>query len=101
VVAALVVFQMLPGKASSHQEAPLISQDPTADNTDLCAFVSQITPIPSQSSRASFLSSQRPGLLPAFDDSVLRNHVDNNGDARKTSYHPLQDRNKGDTFLCT
>ena len=26
--------------ASSHREAPLISQDPTADNTDLYAFVS-------------------------------------------------------------
>ena len=25
-------------KASSHREAPLISQDPTADNTDLYAF---------------------------------------------------------------
>ena len=26
-VAALVAFQMLPGKASSHREAPLISQE--------------------------------------------------------------------------
>src|SRR5512136_2738500 len=30
--------------ASSHREAPLISQDPTADNTDLYAFVSPDNP---------------------------------------------------------
>lgn len=31
----LVAYAMLPGQASSHREAPLIAQDPTADNTDL------------------------------------------------------------------
>jgi hypothetical protein len=30
--------------ASSHREAPLISEDPTADNTDLYAFVSPDKP---------------------------------------------------------
>lgn len=30
----------LPAQASSHREAPLIAQDPEADNTDLYAFVS-------------------------------------------------------------
>src|SRR5262245_60015635 len=33
-----------PAGASSHAEAPLISQDPRADNTDLYAFISQDTP---------------------------------------------------------
>src|SRR4030095_15111267 len=44
VVTLLVGFQMLTGRASSHREAPLISQDPTADNTDLYAFVSPDRP---------------------------------------------------------
>ena len=30
----------IPAKAASHREAPLISMDPTADNTDVYAFVS-------------------------------------------------------------
>ena len=30
----------LPVQASSHREAPLIAQDPEADNTDLYSFVS-------------------------------------------------------------
>src|SRR5947209_19986950 len=30
----------LPAQASSHREAPLIAQDPEADNTDLYSFVS-------------------------------------------------------------
>jgi hypothetical protein len=32
--------------ASSHREAPLISGNPQADNTDLYAFVSPTTPRP-------------------------------------------------------
>ena len=32
-------WTMMPGQASSHREAPLIAQDPSADNTDLYAFV--------------------------------------------------------------
>ena len=32
------------GNASSHREAPLISEDPTADNTDLYAFRSPDSP---------------------------------------------------------
>ncbi len=32
-------------QASSHREAPLISQDPLADNTDVYAFVSPAIPI--------------------------------------------------------
>ena len=40
VLAALFVARLGPGSshASSHREAPLISEDPTADNTDLYAF---------------------------------------------------------------
>jgi hypothetical protein len=43
-LALAAILTRFPGpdaaKASSHSEAPLISQDPRADNTDLYAFVS-------------------------------------------------------------
>src|SRR5437764_1171047 len=45
VVAVLVFFaEKLPVTASSHREAPLISNDPLADNTDLYAFRSPDDP---------------------------------------------------------
>jgi Domain of unknown function (DUF4331) len=47
-------------QASSHREAPLISQDPTADNTDLYAFVS-----PDKPSSATIISNWIPGEDPA------------------------------------
>src|SRR4029453_6567657 len=49
-VAAAVAVALVRGpgpegsRASSHREAPLISNDPAADNTDLYAFVSPDTP---------------------------------------------------------
>jgi Domain of unknown function (DUF4331) len=71
--------------ASSHAEAPLISQDPRADNTDLYAFVSPddtntVTMI------ANYIPLESPASgpnFPSFDDSVLYEiKVDNNGDGR-------------------
>ena len=44
LTALLVSIAMAPARASSHREAPLISQDPTADNTDVYAFVSPADP---------------------------------------------------------
>jgi hypothetical protein len=46
--------------ASSHREAPLIAQDPTADNTDLYAFAS-----PDKPSTATIISNWIPGEDPA------------------------------------
>ena len=34
------LFSILPANAASHREAPLIALDPSADNTDVYAFVS-------------------------------------------------------------
>ena len=49
MVVTLVVGMAPSGAlASSHREAPLISTDPTADNTDLYAFVSPDAPDPSR-----------------------------------------------------
>ncbi|HEX3645740.1 MAG TPA: DUF4331 family protein [Vicinamibacterales bacterium] len=40
----LLGYAIMPGGASSHREAPLISSDPQADNTDVYAFVSPDAP---------------------------------------------------------
>lgn len=39
VAVTAAIYAMVPGQASSHREAPLIAQDPMADNTDVYAFV--------------------------------------------------------------
>ena len=81
---ALAVAALVPVGASSHREAPLISQDPLADNTDVYAFVSVERP-----DRvvliANFIPLQFPSSGPnfwKFDDNVLYEiMVDNTGDA--------------------
>jgi hypothetical protein len=44
LAAASSASQLMPVVASSHREAPLISGDPLADNTDVYAFVSPRDP---------------------------------------------------------
>ena len=71
-------------RASSHREAPMISADPLADNTDLYAFVS-----PRNSDRVDLIANFIPFEAPyggpnffKFDDNVLYEiMIDNNGDA--------------------
>jgi len=71
--------------ASSHSEAPLISQDPRADNTDLYAFVS-----PDDTNMVTFVADYIPleaaasgPNFPSFDDTVLYEiKIDNSGDGR-------------------
>lgn len=68
---------------SSHREAPEISTDPVADNTDVYAFVS-----PDRSDTvtliANFLPLEDPAGGPNFfefgDDVLYEIHIDNNGD---------------------
>ena len=70
-------------RASSHSEAPLISQDPRADNTDLYAFVD-----PNDTSKVTIIANYIPLEAPAsgpnfysFDDNVLYEiKLDQNGD---------------------
>ncbi|MCA1615550.1 MAG: DUF4331 domain-containing protein [Acidobacteria bacterium] len=72
-------------EASSHREAPLISFDPTADNTDVYAFVSPDRPN-TVTVLANFIPDENPAGGPnfyRFDDSVLYQiRFDNNGDGR-------------------
>src|SRR5437899_7711098 len=70
--------------ASSHREAPLISQDPLADNTDLYAFVSPDRP-DTVTIIANYIPFETPASGPgffSFDPNAVYNiYVDNNGDA--------------------
>lgn len=72
--------------ASSHREAPLISQDPLADNTDVYAFISPASP-DKVTLIANFIPLQLPASGPnfwKFDDNVLYEiMVDNNADAEE------------------
>src|SRR5262245_47222667 len=109
---ALAIFLVLwrlsgptPASASSHSEAPLISQDPRADNTDLYAFVS-----PDNTNTVTIVANYIPLEAPAsgpnfysFDDSVLYQiKVDQNGDGEEDIAYDFrfhtQTRN-GNTFL--
>ncbi len=75
---------MMPGSASSHREAPLISGDPQVDNTDVYAFVS-----PDEPDMVTLIATWIPFEDPAggpnfyfFDPSARYEiKVDNDGDA--------------------
>ena len=70
---------------SSHREAPEISKDPVADNTDVYAFVSPDRP-DTVTLIANFIPFQNPQGGPNFyefgDDVRYAIHVSNKGDAR-------------------
>jgi Domain of unknown function (DUF4331) len=70
--------------ASSHREAPLISNDPLADNTDVYAFVSPRNP-DRVTLIANFIPFEAPYGGPnffKFDDNVLYEvMIDNDADA--------------------
>ena len=80
----VVALALMPGQASSHREAPLTAQDPTADNTDVYAFVSPDEP-DKVTLIANFIPFQKPDGGPnffQFDPNVVYAiHIDNNGDA--------------------
>jgi len=65
LVIVLAGVWMMPGRASSHREAPLISGDPQVDNTDLWAFVS-----PADSSKVALISSWIQRMVWASSPSV-------------------------------
>jgi hypothetical protein len=87
----MVGYFMMPAKASSHREAPLISSDPQADNTDVYAFVSPDRP-DTVTIIANYVPLEEPAGGPnfaSFGDNVLYSiHVDNNGDGDEDiTYH--------------
>jgi hypothetical protein len=70
---------------SSHREAPEISKDPVADNTDVYAFVSPDQP-DTVTLIANYIPLEGPDAGPNFfefgDDVLYEIHIDNNGDAQ-------------------
>ena len=91
--------------ASSHREAPLISMDPTADSTDLYAFVS-----PDKQNTVTLIGDWIPFEAPdggpnyfRFDDGAkYRINIDNKGDALAHIIYEVTFRNatlNGNTFL--
>lgn len=79
--------------ASSHREAPLISQDPAADATDFYMFVS-----PDKPDTVTMIANYNPFEDPAggpnfyhFGDDVLyRINIDNNADAKPDIWYDFQ-----------
>src|SRR6266849_6184210 len=90
---------------TSHREAPKISQDPVADNTDLYAFVSTdrsdtVTIL------ANYIPLEEPAGGPNFnqfgDDVLYEILIDNNGDGKEDVTYQFRFKNKignPDTFL--
>jgi hypothetical protein len=86
ISAAFVLMVMLvnttaPAFASSHREAPLIANDPLADNTDVYAFRS-----PDDPNKVTIIANYVPGQLPQggpnyyqFGENIRYEiHIDNN-----------------------
>lgn len=91
--------------ASSHREAPMISQDPAADATDLYAFVD-----PNNQEKIVFIVNSNPLGLPGAGpnymnfatDVVYAVHIDNNGDAKEDFTYAFTFERRvanGNTFL--
>ena len=107
VMVVTMVVGMAPSvvSASSHREAPLISNDPAADNTDLYAFVSPDAPN-TVTIIANYIPLEEPAGGPnfaAFDDSALYEiNVDNTGDAKEDISYQFRfktSRQNPNTFL--
>ena len=102
---ALGLSMLVSVGASSHREAPLITEDPVADNTDVYAFVS-----PDKPNTVTLISNWIPFEEPAggpnfynFGEDVLYEiNIDNDGDAIDDIVYEFRFRthirNK-DTFL--
>jgi hypothetical protein len=92
-------------QAASHREAPLISQDPLADNTDVYAFVSPDSPN-TVTILANYIPFEEPSGGPfyfRFDPTVLYEiKIDNTGDGQEDIVYQFRFKNtiaNLDTFL--
>ncbi|HWN21001.1 MAG TPA: DUF4331 family protein, partial [Gaiellaceae bacterium] len=91
------------GTASSHREAPLIAEDPSADNTDLYAFRS-----PDKPGTVTIIANWIPGEDPAAGPNYYtfspaakyKINIDRNGDARPDLVYEFRfNRTAGPAFL--
>jgi len=93
LLATLALAEAIPAEAASHREAPLISMDPAADNTDVYAFVSydaaNLARAPDDR-RVTFIENVNPGQDPSdgpnyfnFSDDVrYAINIDNDRDGK-------------------
>lgn len=106
VTAGLAGFAPGSAVASSHREAPLIAADPTADNTDVYAFVSPDRP-DTTTIVANWIPFEEPHGGPNFyqfaTDARYDINIDNDGDAVSDLTYRLtfktEDRRGRTTFL--
>lgn len=93
LLASVTLSLNAPAEAASHREAPLIALDPSADNTDVYAFVSYDNANLARdaaSRRVTFIMNVNPGQDPSdgpnyfnFDDTVrYAINIDNNTDGK-------------------
>jgi hypothetical protein len=107
IVAISAIVELAPpqASASSHREAPAISQDPAADNTDTYIFRD-----PVDATKVDLVANYYPYEGPAggpnfyrFGDDVLYEfHIDNDGDARDEITYQFRFKttiNNNNTFL--
>lgn len=91
--------------ASSHREAPLITEDPTMDNTDVYVFRSPDAPN-TVTIIANYIPLEEPANGPNFynfsPSGIYEIHIDNNGDAKEDLTYQFQfrtDTRNANTFL--
>ncbi len=81
--------------ASSHREAPLITEDPTMDNTDVYVFRSPDAP-DTITLLANYIPLEEAGNGPNFynfsPSGVYEIHIDNNGDGKEDITYQFQFR---------
>ena len=92
----MIILSIAPALlASSHREAPAISQDPSVDNTDLYAFRS-----PDQPNTVTIIANynplEEPTNAPNFyrfaDAAIYEINIDNDGDAKPEIVYRFQFR---------
>ncbi|HEV2712568.1 MAG TPA: DUF4331 family protein, partial [Gaiellaceae bacterium] len=90
------------GEASSHREAPLIAEDPSADTTDLYAFRSVDAPN-SLTVIANWIPAEDPAAGPnwyRFSERARYSiKIDRNGDARADVTYRLRFKNREDSLF--
>lgn len=105
LVLLLALTVALTAAASSHREAPLITEDQTMDNTDVYVFRSPDAP-DTITIIANYIPLEEPSSGPNFynfsNSGVYEIHVDNNGDAKEDITFQFQFRTEvrsSSTFL--
>ena len=95
LLTALIAFAPGSTFASSHREAPLITEDPTMDNTDVYAFISPDAPT-MVTIIANYIPLEEPSTGPNFYNfspaGVYEIHIDNNGDGKEDITYQFQFR---------